>query len=46
MNYAKPEVALLAHAIAAIESGELPKRPLGIYDADHEDSNGAYEADE
>jgi hypothetical protein len=46
MKYAKPEVALLAHAVAAIESGDTSKPPRNIYDASHENSDGAYEADE
>jgi hypothetical protein len=47
MKYAKPEVALQAHAIAAIKMGDPTKPPpYIILDLRHLESNGAYEADE
>jgi hypothetical protein len=47
MKYAKPEVALQAHAIAAIKMGDPTKPPpYIILDLRHLESDGAYEADE
>jgi hypothetical protein len=47
MKYDKPEVALLAPAIAAVESGDLPKpKPYIMFDVYGLPSDGAYEADE
>jgi hypothetical protein len=47
MKYAKPEVAVLASALDAIRSGSpLKPTPHVTIDADKQETDGAYEADD
>ena len=45
MKYEKPEVVRLESAVAAIQSGSVPKQQLPT-DSNHQPSIAAYEADE